>query len=166
MDQWKQRIQNVEKALQRQRMNAHQVATDLVAVHDDPEFLASETIQGDHDKAIEYLETFAVKLFVIVPQGRSPYLDLAAMLREFPNKRDWSDGDLSKMYDAMLEKTTVQEDPAPARKRQSVTRAQYEELQTEVERLRYENTQLHKRVAELQTELHEMRSAKQQPATV
>lgn len=157
MDQWKQKILNVEKALQRQRIDAFNIAIELTAIHDDPEFLASADIAGDHEKAIEYLDSFAVKLFVIVPDNRSPYLDLAAMLREHPNKAGWKDGDLSVMYEAVLSRSVDKADPSPTKTRNTVTRSMYEELLSEVEQLRYENTQLHKRVAELQEALHRER---------
>lgn len=164
MELWRQKLQNVQRALQRQRVNAFKVASDLVAIHGDPKFLASEEIGGDDAKAIVYLDIFAAKLFVIVPnKTRHPYCDLASMLEIFPKETAWKTGDLSEMFRAVLDREPEKEDPSPAKPRRTVTRAQHETLEKEVEKLRRENTQLHQRVAELQNELLNLREKLAEP---
>ena len=157
MDRWKERITNVETALKQQRLDAYRIAAELVAVHEDPDFLGSELIAGDHNKAIKYLDAYAVRLFVIVPENRSPYLDIAAVLREYPKKADWSKGDLSAMYDSILDREADKKEASPARQRRSVTLAQYEELQAKCKALQAENTKLHRRIAELQDQITSLR---------
>lgn len=150
MDSWKQQIISVENLLKKQRVEAFSVATALVAVHEDPEFLASPTIDGDQEKAIEYLDTFAVQLFVIPPAGRSPYLDLAAMLTMYPKKWMWEKADLTTMYEQVLDGGPEREEPSPTGKRRTVTLKMYDDLMAELVRLRAENDMLKARIAGLE----------------
>jgi len=144
---WKQRILEINTLLTTQRTCAFRVARQLKAVHDDPEFLASDEVAGDELRAIAYLDRFAVALFVVIPEERSPYLDLAAMLATNPKEEAWADGDLSAMYQAVLDRESERaaDRPEASASRPSY-KAKYEEA---MESLR----QAEARIRQLETEL-------------
>ncbi len=170
---WKRTLIEADELLKEQRVRAFDVATRLCAVYDDAE--AREEFKTE-EALLSILDERASQLFLILPHGRSPFLDLRAMLATFPKQEQWAEGDLSKLYDAMLaeQAKTASEESAP-RTRRSVTVAQFEELQeqheategklaaaqaklTELDSLRSELASARQRIAALEAENRELRA--------
>ncbi len=155
---YKTRLIGVDELLRNANANAHRVATELVAVYDDPEFLADPTV-GNEEKAIALLDDYARRLFVILPEERSPFLDLRAMLAMYPKSSEWKAGNLSKMYDAMVVGQERHDSPSTRNVKPRVKREEYDAIverlqrtEKQCEQLRKENAALRRQIGELQAE--------------
>ncbi|HUT94622.1 MAG TPA: hypothetical protein VMY37_34520 [Thermoguttaceae bacterium] len=136
---YKQRLIAVRNMLKTNRGSAYRVALELVGVYDDPDFLTDPAIAGDEIKAVKLLDGYAESLFVILPEDRSPFRDLAAMLKHYPEEQQWTGGKLSEMYDAMLAALAKPKEPPATNRRPPVRNAVHSAV---VEKLDYTQKQL------------------------
>lgn len=164
---WKQRLLAVDEMLDHRAALAHQVAAELVAVYEDPEFLADPAIGGDDNRAIECLDAYAARLFVIPDPARHPFCDLRAMLAMSPDPCQWTAEGLPRLFQSVLEKEQQRQREPAAAPRQTVKLAEFREAQQKIRRLQEEADQaraeaivLKGRAAELEglrTELEDAR---------
>ncbi len=154
--QWKQALLEANQLLAHGRKAAFNIARLLVAVYDDAEFLGSI---GSEEEATDVLDGYAVHLFVIRPEGRSPFLDLRAMLDQFPEASQWESGDLSTMYETIVADAVKPNDEKPQPTRRTATLADIERLERELSEAKY-------RIGELERENDALRQLAATPESI
>lgn len=137
---------------------AHRRATILVSLFDDADFRAD--IGASDDFVVESFLDELVEDLVL------KFLELRAMLAEFPDSSDWNDGKLATLYAKAEERirTRKPERETPARSVTRVTREQYDALKAEKQdaeaRLAFverQSTQATSALSKLQQENQELR---------
>lgn len=152
---WKERLLAVKKELTKLNRSAYQIAVDLTAVYDDPEFLSE---MGSEEAAVEALDAYAAQLFVILPEERSPFHDLRNLLVAYPERKDWEDGRLSEMYDRMLADQAARNEAAARGVQRPKWKQLCEEALQQIAELKAENAELKAENRVLRNQLSEVAS--------
>ena len=150
MKPWKQSLLEVDSLLQKQKKAAYEVAIRLSAVWEDPDFQASPQF-ADQLEAIRFLDGYAGQLFVIIEEGRSPFMDLLAMLETFRSAAEWREHSLSSMYTAVLDEAERRDNRASRKKRRTATLAEIDDLKRQLAAAK-------RQIAKLKHEIRELKS--------
>ena len=139
---WKQLLREARAHYQKLTACCWRMTKSLVAMFDDAEFRAEVGARDDHQTADWIDAEF--------PGLPLRFLQLRAVLAEYPRETDWKGKKLVELFEAIRDSAEVQERPARTQRR--VTLKQFEELGADRDHWKTRAEYLEERTASLERE--------------